>query len=103
MKHRFVSLFAIIVGSALIASQAGLAGEDNEHEGMVVKAGQGKLIMTLKGDTKAHTHDVDPKAKITLDGQTVKLEELKKGLHVHVRMNDKHVVTSLRAHSKDKN
>jgi len=101
MMHRLLSLVAIFAALTLIASQAGSAGEEKEHSGVVVKAGDGKLTMTFKGSAKPHTHKVDAKAKITVDGKAAKLEELMKGFHVHVRMTEEHVVTSIRAHSKD--
>lgn len=100
MMRRLLSFVPIFVALTLIASQGGFAGEDKEHTGVVVKAGDGKLTMTAKGSAKPHTHKVDAKAKITVDGKAAKLEDLKKGFHVHVRMTEEHVVTSIRAHSK---
>jgi len=42
----------------------------------VVKAPDGKITLTLKGDDQKHTKD----AKITLDDKNAKLEELKEGV-----------------------
>jgi hypothetical protein len=72
------------------------------HEGKVVKAGDGKPTMTMKGDEKKHTHDVARDAKITLDGKKAKLEDLKNGFHVKVMMDAKHAIMKIEARSKEK-
>lgn len=102
MRSRNLSFLIALVAAFLFLSGPASPGEKDHHDGTVVKAGKGKLAMTFKGETKEHTHDVAPKAKITLDGQKARLEDLKAGYHVHVHMNAKHVVTSIRAHSKEK-
>jgi len=91
------------VVSAVLVALAGpplLAAEDKVHEATVVKAGDGKITLTMKGDDQKHTHDVAKDAKITLDDKTVKLEELKEGLSVKVTMDDKSVVTKIEARAK---
>jgi hypothetical protein len=87
---------------AVFASQPVVAADEKPHEGKIVKAGEGKLTMTFKGDEKKHTHDVAKDAKVTLDDKMAKLEDLKEGHHVKVWMDDKHVVTKIEAHSKEK-
>ncbi len=101
MLHRSIRLFLVAVALALFVSQPAFA-DDKAHEGKVVKAGEGKLTMTFKGDEKKHTHDVAKDAKITLDDKEAKLEDLKEGFHVKVTMDDKKVVTKIEAHSKEK-
>lgn len=100
MLRRCVPQVLVALAVALFASQA--TSGDKDHEGLVVKAGGGKLTMTFKGDTKKHTHDVAKDAKISLDGKSAKLEEPKEGFHVSVRMDAKHVLTRIDAHSKKK-
>lgn len=107
MLYRSLSLLLLITGLALLVAgchppghQQVLAGDDKVHEGKVVKAGDGKLTMTFKGDEKKHTHDVAKDAKITLDGKPAKLDDLKEGYQVKVTMDAKHVVTKIEAHSK---
>lgn len=97
----FAGLFAVMA-MMLFLSEPVFSGGDKAHEGTVVKASKGKLVMTAKGETKQHTHDVAPKAKITLDGKAAHLEDLKEGFHIHVHMDQKHKVTAIHAHSKEK-
>ena len=71
-----------------------------DHEGIVVKAGEGKLTMTAKGEEKEHTMNVAKDAKISLDGKEAKLANLKKGYHVTVTTHGDHGVIKVVAHSK---
>ena len=96
--------FLLFVGAALVAL-AGVplrAADDKVHEATVVKAGDGKITLTFKGDTQKHVHDVAKDAKITLDGKDAKLQELKEGFPVKLTMNDKFVITKIEAKSKKK-
>ena len=96
--------FLAVVAVALVAL-AGLpllAAEDKVHEAAVVKAGEGKITLTFKGDDSKHTHDVAKDAKITLDDKEAKLEELKEGFSVKATMDDKFVITKIDAKSKGK-
>lgn len=79
-----------------------VSAKDHEHEGLVVKAADGKLTMTYKGKTEKHTHEVAKDAKITLDGKAAKLEDLKEGNHVKVTAHDEHGIVKIEAHSKAK-
>jgi len=79
-----------------------LAADEKAKEATVVKAGDGKITLTFKGDEKKHTHDVAKDAEISLDDKTVKLEELKEGFPVHVTIDDKFVVTKIHAKTKKK-
>ena len=74
-----------------------------DHEGLVVKAGDGKITMTDKDGQNEHTHDVDKDAQITCDGKACKLEDLKKGFMVKVsaeKKGDKSVALKIEAKSK---
>lgn len=94
----------LVVGLCLVAwtSQAIQAADDKTHEGTVVKAGEGKLTMTMKGDTKEHTHAVAKDAKITIDGKPAHLADLKAGYHVIVTPHGDHGIVKIVAHSKSK-
>jgi hypothetical protein len=96
--------FLAVVAVALVALPGLLlqAADDKVHEATVVKAGDGQITLTFKGDTQKHTHDVAKDAKITLDGKDAKLQELKEGFPVKLIMNDKFVITKIEAKSKDK-
>lgn len=78
------------------------AADDKPQEATVVKAGDGKITLTFKGNDKQHTHDVAKDAKITLDDKEAKLDKLKEGFAAHVTIDAKFVVTKIEAHSKKK-
>jgi Cu/Ag efflux protein CusF len=87
---------------ALWASSAAVAedAKPGTHEGMVVKAGEGKLTMTDKDGKNEHTHDVAEDAKIAIDGKEAKLADLKKGAQVKVtteKKGDKTMVVKVEA------
>jgi hypothetical protein len=100
MVTRFLPLFAAAM--ALFVGQPVSAADDKVHEATVVKAGDGKITLTFKGDEKKHEHDVAKDAKITLDGKDAKLEALKEGATVKMTMDDKFVVHKIDAKSKEK-
>ena len=102
MVYRFLFLSLAALALSVIAGQPALADDEKEHEGKIVKAGDGKLTMTAKGKEDKHTHDVAKDAKITLDGKEAKLEDLKEGYHVTVTTHGKHGIVKIVAHSKDK-
>ena len=99
MLYRVFSLCWVALALALFVSRPASAA-DMTHEGKIVKAGDGKLTMTIKGHEQQQTHAVPKDAKITLDGKAAALEDLKEGFHVKVTMNNQHAVTKIEAHSK---
>ncbi len=100
--YRIPSLVVAVVALVALAGQAARAADDKVHEATVVKAGDGKITLTFKGDEKKHTHDVAKDAKITLDGKAAKLGALKEGSTVKMTMDDKFVVHKIEAKSKAK-
>ncbi len=102
MLYRIPFLVAVAVALVALAGLPLLAQDDKVHEATVVKAGDGKITLTLKGDDQKHTHDVAKDAKITLDDKKAKLEELKEGFPAKVTMDAKFVVTKIDAKSKKK-
>jgi hypothetical protein len=77
----FVALALFVMQPALAADQK---DKESTHEGKVVKAGNGQLMMTDLTGANRHTHKVAADAKITLDGKEAKLEDLKEGYNVKV-------------------
>lgn len=73
-----------LVSQPLQAEEKGL----KTHEGKVVKAGDGKLLMSDKEGGKQHMHIVPATAKITCDGKECKLEDLKEGTMIRVTTKD---------------
>ena len=102
MMSRISFLAISAVWLVALAAPTLLAADDKVHEATVVKAGEGKITLTFKGDDSKHTHDVAKDATITLDGKKVKLEELKEGFPVKATMDDKFVVHKIEAESKKK-
>ena|SRR5262245_39647811 len=103
MFRHLTSLVVVLGLMCMVAWTANAGDKDKTHEGKVVKAGDGKLTMTLKDGTKQHTHEVAKNAKITLDGKQAKLEDLKKDMAVTVTTNASNVATAIEARSpKDK-
>ena len=100
MVKRCLPLFAAAL--IVFVGQQSVSADDKVHEATVVKAGDGKITLTFKGDEKKHEHDVAKDAKITLDGKDAKLEDLKEGATVKATMDDKFVVHKIEAKSKAK-
>ena len=100
MMSRISFLAVSALWLVAVAAPTLLAADDKVHEATVVKAGEGKITLTFKGDDSKHSHDVAKDAEITLDGKKVKLEELKEGFSVKATMDDKFVVHKIEAKSK---
>lgn len=100
MMSRIRFLTALAVALVALAGPPLLAADDKAHEVTVVKAGDGKITMTMKGDEKKHTHDVAKDAEITLDGKKAVLGDLKEGFPAKATMDDKFVVHKIEAKSK---
>lgn len=69
--------------AALVVAQTAMAIDPVTYEGMVIAAGGGKLSMRDKGG-KESSYTVGTDAKITVNGQAGKLEDLKAGTPVRV-------------------
>ena len=85
---------------ALLAVNFALAG--NVVQVTIVKAGDGTLTCVDKSGNE-HTIKVAPDAKITCDGKTCKLEDLRKDYMAKVtgeRINDEKTITAIEARSK---
>ena len=102
MVTRCLTLFAAALVVAVFVGQPVSAEDDKVHEATVVKAGDGKITLTFKGDDKNHEHDLAKDAKVTLDGKDAKLEDLKEGATVKATIDDKFVVHKIEAKSKGK-
>ncbi len=100
MTSRILSLSVAAVALVALSGVPLRAADDKLHEATVVKAGDGKITLTFKGDDKKHTHDVAKDAAITLDDKKAKLDELKEGFPVKVAWDDKFVITRIEAKSK---
>jgi hypothetical protein len=84
-----VALLALVQGSALAA--------DKTHEGVVVSAAEGKLVMSDKEGNNEHSHVIAATTKVTLDGKDAMLVDLKKGDSVKVTTDMEGKVVSVAA------
>ena len=85
MLHRLLPAVLVLTAVILLVGAPGLAQvKEGTHEGVVVKAGGEKLVMTDKDGKNQHIHTVSKTAKITLDNKEVRLDELRKGFSVMV-------------------
>ena len=75
---------------ALLAFVTQSFAAEKTHEGVVVSAAAGKLVMTTDG--KEHSHAIGATTKITIDGKPGKLTDLKKGDKISVTMDGDKVV-----------
>ena len=88
------ALLSLVVGLAMAAP----AAESKDHFGKVVSTSVGTLVMTDADGKHQHTHVINEKCKISLNGQPVKLEELKKNAPITVtteQRDGKEVVTEV--------
>lgn len=96
-----VLIGAVMMLAVLLAVGGGSAlAQDQTHEGTVVSAADGKLVMADKEGKNEHTHMVGADAKVTIDGKAGKLADLKKGQKIKVtthKQGDKTTVTAVAA------
>ena len=100
MMSRNTFLAAAAAALVALAGLPLLAADDKVHDVTVVKAGDGKITLTFKGDEKKHDHEVAKDAEITLDGKKATLAELKEGFPAKVTVDDKFLVHKIEAKSK---
>jgi len=99
------TLFTTLAALSIALWAGGIATADDDtkagtHDGTVVKAADGQLVMSGKDGKDQHTHVVAVDAKITRDGKEAKLEDLKPGDQVRVtaeKKGDKTMVTKIEA------
>jgi hypothetical protein len=98
MLQRAVTCVMLAAALAIFATTAKAqeAGAKS-HEGTVVSAAEGKLVMTDKTGANEHTHMIGADAKITCDGKACKLTDLKKGDKVKVTTGEGGKVVSVEA------
>ena len=85
MQYRQLTTMFVVFALFACFSQNASA---EDREGKVVKAGDGKLTMTVKDNKKEQVIDVSKHAKITLNGAAAKLDELKAGFSVEVTIHN---------------
>jgi hypothetical protein len=89
MLNRVLPLLVLGLAVAFLVGAPALADEAKSHDGLIVKAGDGKLTMTDKEGKNQHTHNVAVDAVITCDGKVCRLDDLKPGFDVTVTTEKK--------------
>jgi hypothetical protein len=100
MMYRTLAGALAMLAVAIFLSAPGLAQDKTgSHDGIVVKAGDSKLVMTDKAGKNEHTMTVSKTAKITCEGKECQLEDLKRGFTVRVETDavNKTVATRIEA------
>lgn len=70
------------------------------HDGIVVNTKDNRLTMSDKDGENQHSHDIDGKAKIMLDGKPAQLKDLKSGYALTVTTDANAVVMAIDARSR---
>jgi len=96
-----------IVSASLAVACLGVAHADSSvapvaqaavtHDGKVVSVSESKLVMADKDGKNEHTHVITGAAKILVNGNSVKLTELKKGDAIKVTLSPEGTVTMVEA------
>ena len=89
-----IALMFLVALSAFVSSAI---AADKIHDGLVVSAADGKLVMTDKDGKNQHTHMVATTTKITLNGKEAKLTDLKKGDAVKVTADPEGKIVAIAA------
>ncbi|HEY1192430.1 MAG TPA: hypothetical protein VGE74_32705 [Gemmata sp.] len=100
MFRRTFTLATVVVVALALNPLRADDPKPGTHEGKVVKAEAGKLIMTDKDGKNQQTHTVPASAQVLCDGKECKLADLKPGCSVKVtteKKEDKVVVVSVEA------
>ena len=91
MVNRILFVLSLSLTLTLVAGWAStlklMAADPNLHEGTVVSASAGKLVMA-DSEGKQHSHSMDKDVKITVHGKPGKLEDLQPSMKIRV-MTDK--------------
>lgn len=77
------ALGALAIFSGCVTAQVARAEDAKTHDGMVVSASDGKLVMT-GSDGKEHSHTIAASVPVTVNGKPGKLDDLKKGVRIKV-------------------
>jgi hypothetical protein len=91
---RYLSIIAVLFAILGLSVGAVLAADPQTHEGTVVSAGSGKLVMKDAAG-KEHSHNIDATAKVTVRGKTAKLDDLKPNDRIRVMTSADNKVTEV--------
>ena len=95
--------FALLAVSAIVSVARAAEPKPEKgtmHEGIVVSAGEGKLVMSDADGKNEHTHKVGDNVPVTMDGRPAKLAALPKGSRVVVTTDNEKEVIAVACTSK---
>lgn len=95
VKHALLGPMVCV--SLIVWSAALVIAAEKTHEGMVVSASAGQLVMVDKEGKNEHSHKVESTAKVTLNGKPAKLSDLQKGDKIKVTTENEGNVVSIAA------
>jgi hypothetical protein len=104
MYRTFSIGFAVLALAFFVNNHVQADDQTETHEGKVVSVTGQKLIMTMKGEAKEHSHMISKDATITLDGKAATVDDLKPGMRIKVTTpkDDLTSATKIEAFSKDR-
>lgn len=97
MQKLHVSMIVMFVLALLAYPAFAVDQKTRSHDGVVVSATAGKLVMSDKDGKNEHAHEVTLIAKVMLNGQPAQLAQLMKGDMVRVTMDPEGKVISVAA------
>lgn len=77
-----------LLGASILVVVCSTAIADEVHDGVVIQAGDGKLVMTDLNGENQHTHVIPAGTRITCDTAACKLDDLAAGMLIMVSMRD---------------
>jgi hypothetical protein len=83
MIPKTIAAMLVALALGLICVGPAIAADPTIHEGTVMSAGAGKLVMKDSAG-KELSHTISTETKITVHGKPGKLEELKMGMRIKV-------------------
>src|SRR5262245_11444953 len=98
-RRPIVLLSAVIVCTVLV--RAASAADPQLHQGTVVSAGSGRLVMKDEAG-KEQSFTIEPATKITVNGKPGKLEDLQATMPVQVMTDQKGMVLTVSTIDKEK-
>lgn len=97
MQSTSLAMVVMFIFALLAQPSVSVDPKMKSHDGIVVSATAGKLVMTDKEGKNEHSHEVTLVAKVTLNGQPAQLVQLMKGDMVSVTMDPEGQVISVAA------
>jgi hypothetical protein len=93
----FSAMLALVATLAVTTQAQAQALDEKTHDGLVVSAAEGKLVMSDAAGGNEHTHMIAADTKVTLNGKECKITDLRRGDKVKVTTGAASKVISVQA------